>query len=239
MINRRLRPLPVNGLWDFVGVLLASSGFLLVVAPAVISGQYQRNLFDFSFGQLVSPKQTVQDIWALWWGIWLLYYLLVLGGSAFLLWLRSRSTVIYNIEAEEFERIFLDALDHLGLSATRVGNRYALSVASPAMIDVDKAAISVEPLTPRPPAASLLALNEQAIVDLESFPALFHATLSWRVFNPVLRTEIERELERALAKVETPENATATWFLSISTCVFLLIFLALGAIIFGSMLPRR
>ena len=42
---------------------------------------------------------------------------------------------------------------------------------------------------------------------------------------------VSRELERALAKLETPENTMATWFLSISTSLFLLIFLALGAII--------
>ncbi len=236
LINRRLRPLMVNGAWDFVGLLFASSGFLLVVGPAVLSGQYHRNLFEFSFGR-PSPGQTLHDIWSLWWGIWLFYFLVVLGGGAFLLWWRGRSTVVYNVEPEELERTFLETLEHLGLSASRVGDRYTIQVASPAAaaVGADDTAITATP--PRP--ATTLGLSEPAVVELDAFPALFHVTLHWRVFAPALRAEVERELGRALAKLETPENNTATWFLSISTSIFLLIFLALGAIIFGSMLSRR
>lgn len=239
MVNRRLRPLLVNGLWDFLGVLFASSGFLLVVGPAVISGQYQRNLFEFSFGRPASPQQTLQDIWALWWGIWLCYYLLVLGGGAFLLWWRGRSTVIYNVEAEEFESLFLEALDRLGLNASRAGNRFALGIASTSDPYDTTLTVPPPPVAVRPAVNSLLSPGEAAIVEVDAFAALFHVTLHWRVFRPLLRTEVERELERALAKVETPENTTATWFLSISTSLFLLIFLALGAIVFGSLLGRR
>jgi hypothetical protein len=243
MINRRLRPLLLNGSWDFVGVLLASSGFLLVVAPAIISGQYQRNLFEFSFGRPSSPQQTLEDIWALWWSIWLLYFFVVLGGAAFLIWLRGRSTVIYNVEAQECERVFLCTLENLGLRATRVGNRYAVSIARATLPGggADATAISAEPLsaTPRPPTQLLLARDEEAIVDMDAWAAMFHVTLNWRVFRQPLRVEVERDLERGLAKLETPENSTASWFLSISTGVFLLIFLALGAVIFASMLPRR
>ena len=236
MINRRLRPLLVNGLWDFVGVLLASSGFLLVVGPAVISGQYRRNLFEFSFSRPTSPRQTCRHLAA---GRLVAVLPVAPRRRRFLLWLRSRSTVIYNVEVDEFESRFPGNARPDEFDALRVGNRYALSVASPTAATTDNTAISVEPLTARPPSAALLALNEQAIVEVDSFPALYHVTLHWRVFNPPLRLEVERDLERALAKLETPENATATWFLSISTSVFLLIFLALGAIIFGSLLPRR
>jgi hypothetical protein len=242
LINRRLRPLRVNGAWDFVGVLFASSGFLLVVAPAVLSGQYQRNLFEFSFGK-PSPGQTLHDIWAFWWGIWVIYYLTILGGGAFLLWWRGRSTVVYNVDPEEFERVFLEALERVGLGASRVGNRFTLQVASPVPVPVgiDDTAIAATPLAaPRPaPAPALLGPGDTATVEVDAFPALFNVTLNWRVFRPELRAEVERELGRALAKLETPENGTATWFLSISTSLFLLIFLALGAIIFGSLLTRR
>jgi hypothetical protein len=240
MVNRRLRPLMVNGFWDFVGLLFASSGFLLVVGPAVISSQYQRNLFEFSFGR-PSPGQTVHDIWSLWWGVWMLYYLLVLGGGAFLLWVRSYSTVVYNVDAEEFERAFLQTLGQLGLSATRAGNRFSVRVAPAADLDPDATAISHEPLPPppRPKDRPGLTLEEQAVVEVDALPALHHVTMHWRIVNPPLRADVERELERALAKLETAENTMATWFLSISTSLFLLIFLALGAIIFGSLLGRR
>src|SRR5436305_1433204 len=150
MVNRRLRPLLLNGAWDFLGVLFASSGFLLVVGPAVISGQYQRNLFEFSFGQPGTPQQTLHDIWSLWWGVWLMYYLLVLGGGAALLWWRSRSTVIYNVDAAEFERLFEETLEQLGLHASRTGGKYVLTVARTAS-KTDDTAFAATSTVPRPP----------------------------------------------------------------------------------------
>ena len=49
MINRRAQPLMVSGAWDFVGVLLATSGFLLFVGPAMLSGTFRQGLRELPF----------------------------------------------------------------------------------------------------------------------------------------------------------------------------------------------
>ncbi len=44
LVNRRLQPLMISGVWDFVGVLCATSGFLLFVGPYLLSGLFRQSL---------------------------------------------------------------------------------------------------------------------------------------------------------------------------------------------------
>jgi len=44
MINRRTEPLMVSGRWDFVGLLCALSGFLLINGPGLIDRLYSREV---------------------------------------------------------------------------------------------------------------------------------------------------------------------------------------------------
>src|SRR5436305_12655679 len=102
MINRSPGPVVVSGVWDFVGVLAAASGFLLLGGPAVLTGfnENWRPLF------LLADPNAVKEVGAdaLAFGVILSggYLFVVIAGSAFVLWTRRNSTVVYNVDPDRF-----------------------------------------------------------------------------------------------------------------------------------------
>src|SRR5205085_12077393 len=90
LINRRRAPLMVPGTWDFVGVLLGMSGFILAGSGYLL---YQIAVVCRSFG-LGS---------ALLWLFAVLYLLLVVLIVLFVLVQRRRYTVVYNVNPRTFE----------------------------------------------------------------------------------------------------------------------------------------
>ena len=60
MINRRRHPTLVGGSWDFLGVLLAASGLLLIGGPALLSFLYDRDVPGFPGGEAPSRQRRVR-----------------------------------------------------------------------------------------------------------------------------------------------------------------------------------
>jgi hypothetical protein len=129
MINRRPQPLVVSGTWDFIGVLLATSGFLLFLGPVLLSDTFSQMLNEPSIQRSSrSIADVIATAWASWWVLWILYYLIILGGGGYLLWLRSHATVIYNIERRTLETVLAGVVERLGLPASQLGNRLFIGV---------------------------------------------------------------------------------------------------------------
>jgi hypothetical protein len=199
MINRRPQPLMVSGAWDFAGVLLATSGFLLFVGPALLSGIFRQSLHDLPLHhEIPTLESALTEIWSAWWVIWVLYYLLVIGGALVLMWMRRDTTVVYNVESQTLESALGRAAQRLGLEMQRRGNRVILGNA------------------------------QQSIVDLQPFPMLSNVSLHWRGAEPVARADLERELRKALAEVVTLDNVAGSWLLGIAAFLFLLIMVMTG-----------
>jgi hypothetical protein len=245
MINRRIQPLMVPGTWDFVGVLLATSGFLLFVGPALLSGTFRQALRELPFTREGgSIGAAVSEIWAAWWVTWLLYYGFILGGAAVLVWSRRHTTVIYNIDPHVFEMVLSQLTDRLGMPATRLGNRLFLGASgSPLRLNSEEessteimAAVPVPANAPTPPRI----FTQHVIIDMEPMGALRNVSLHWVSASPEARIDLERELDRALTEVVTVDNPVGGWLLGIAGFLFVAIMMLAAVFVLGTIAsPRR
>jgi hypothetical protein len=208
VLNRRPHPVIVAGPWDFLGVVLALSGFLVVGGPAILS-----NLTTSSHGLFaaapaaagesgVNPRQVFLVL------LLVLYFAGLAGAIVVVLRRRRDVTGVYNVAPAVFDEVFGQVLDQLGFSWTRAGNRFYLRVSEPVP------AVGVEKLT---------ALETQAVIEVDPFPLMHHVSVRWDEADRPLRQEVEGELGRALSEVHTRYNPVGGWFLSATAMLFLVL----------------
>jgi hypothetical protein len=209
-LNRRRGPVIVSGTLDLIGLLFAASGFLLCTGPALLSSGYERwRLFWLLGPQDSSPDDGGQRLWMF---LAALYFLGVLGGAAYLFWRARATTTVYNVDPPALETALATTCDRLGLAPVRSGNLYVFGAAPATAAELAGASsegIQASPLgtmtAPRLPGAPTSDLTGQsAVLEVDAFPAMRHVTLRWDPPESPLRQEVEAELERALADVETP-----------------------------------
>ncbi len=211
LINRRPQPLMVSGVWDFIGVVMATSGFLLFAGPALLSGTFQQSLRELPLryeGGTIGD--ALANLWSGWWTVWSLYYLLVVGGAVLLAWTRRGTTVIYNVDPRTLDNALARAAQGLGLEIRSHGNHRSFTL-RPA----DGALAGWEPI----------AGPHRATIELEPFPMLSNVAVHWGQTPPETRADMERELRKALAEVFTLESAVGGWLLCIAGFLLLLIML--------------
>jgi hypothetical protein len=238
MLNRRPTPVLVGGLWDCLGLLLATSGLVLFGGPAILAALYQQEVRDFLLGKPRWANIDFGELLEFWWRVWLLYYLAVLGGGALLLWLRRGVTSVYNVEPAAFDDILAHVLDKLGLEWTRLGDRVFIGPhgtlvrggTGPAKLP-DSPGLETSP--PR------RAQGPEAILDLEPFFATRHVTVHWRSATGSVRAEVEAELVRVLNQVAAPANPAGNWFMITASCLFALIFICVAVNVFLQIYVRK
>jgi hypothetical protein len=237
MVNRRAAPVMLRGVWDCVGLLFAASGLLLIVLPNLL-----RLLYRKSLGQVFIDESGVDElvtrIFDEFWGLMLLYYLLLVCGIVLLIWLRWNKTIVYNVDAERLGGVLHRALSRLGLQASRSANqvivRHAPAREEPIVAELDAAANSARA---RP--APLVSSLPEAVLVIEPFAALGNVTISWLGARPGLRDEIENELAKSLEHARLDDNPAGTWFLGVAGALFSLIFVIVLVIVMATFLPPR
>jgi len=237
LINSRRRPTIMSGPWDFALVLLALSGFILVGGPSILA-QFDRFwrflLYQARFRTFLRALTLEAAQFGIW--VWFCYVFLVLGGSAFLLWRRRRVTIIYNVLPGVLQHSLGRVFERLRLAPVRVANRIIFglrpkqaptlqeAIQTPRQASAtlefeaspDGAGESAADL-PLPDAATghLAMLTQLGELELDPFPSMRHVTLRWRGVDTTLRRDIEAELAKILAEVESPENPIAGWLMTI------------------------
>jgi hypothetical protein len=235
-LNRRRHPLLVSGVWDGIGLLFGVSGFLLFAGPAILSGLSERWRLYWMLGRGDVPTGQADGAWQFWIFLSILYFVLVVGGAAFLLWRQRHLTAIYNADVEQVETAVEEICERLHLQPVRSGGLFlfGLSPGSP----TDRRDSNGEPIqAPHylPAAARVgaravpagvsetalgagradpLVLEQAAILELDSFPFLCHVTLRWDPADSRLRTVVERELSRSLAEAPEHESLLGGWLLT-------------------------
>ncbi len=250
-LNRSRHPIMVSGSWDFVGILFAASGFLLLGGPAILTGLHEQWRLSWLLGQ-TRFLNGLGDSWYFWVGLWALYFVAVVAGAAYLVWSRRKQTSIYNIELPAFEDALSQALDRCGYDWLRgrtgriflrpreaavPGSLVATAESLEATPDfLPDAGPGLADAVESPGEAWVLPVNSSPAVyaaglDVECSRALHHVTLHWIGEVEWIRPEVEAELARRLTHMPTSENPASGVFLSLSLGLFALSLFGLLAIL--------
>ena len=219
-VNRRPRPVVVAGTWDFVGVLFATSGFLLVGGPALLSSLSERWRWVWLLGEtssLPAGLDRYREIWILGAAA---YFLLVVGVSAAVLAGRRRLTCVYNVDPPNVEVALDDACRRLGLAPVRSGSLYLFGFTS------DSATA-----TPRPD-------EPHAILEVDSSAVLQNVSLHWEPHDSPLRSAVEAELRERLARTPAPEGEISGWFNLAGTALLMLSLFVLVVLLARNFMAR-
>jgi hypothetical protein len=251
-INRQPRPMIVSGTWDFIGALFASSGFLLCGGPAVLSSLSERwrafwLLGEGSTVEALSTAGTIELVLAV------LYFLLVIGIAALVLWRRRGLTSIYNVEAAGVEETLVEICSQLGLEPIRSGNLFVfgLSLETQRPRSAHAEAVQAPPHFPvtQPQDASGTSeetgrtaadksLGQSAILEVESFNAFKHVTLHWEPHDSPLRAVLEAELDNRLGVTPAPYHDTGLWMTLAGFALLALSMLIVFGLVLRSLLVR-
>src|SRR5262249_13018625 len=109
-------PVVISGPWDFAGLLLGLSGFLIFGGPAALTGLYEQWRMSWLLGQTRFLAGTGAQ-WEVLVGLLSAYFALGVGGAAILLYRRRSETSIYNIDTAAFGTLLQQVLDRMGLNS--------------------------------------------------------------------------------------------------------------------------
>jgi hypothetical protein len=216
LVNRRPRPVLVGGVWDFIGLLFAASGFILFGGPAALSGLEERWRLYWLLGQRPGAASGAGEGWPLWALLSGAYFVVVVAGCALLLARRRRLTAIYNVAPPALQQVLDDVFCGLGLDPMRSGNLFLFGLAAAkgegtsAPHEPFQGPHNRLPNAPTRPERPDLA-GEAAVLEVETFPALNHATLCWDPADTPLRREVENGLARLLRGVPAPPSEFGGW----------------------------
>jgi hypothetical protein len=203
ILNRRPHPVLIPGTWDFVGILFAASGFLIVVGPAIISSGSESWRMFWLFGARGGVPAVTEEASQLWSLLAALYFAVVVGGAAYLLRRRRGQTAVYNVDSEAFEKLLAQAFASRRLEPQRSGNHYRFSPGSP-----------LTPEQSNDPAAQRTTGSTDLEVD--SFGAMRHVTLRWEPADAGVRREVETELHRTLGQISSSSRLPGDWLVLIA-----------------------
>ncbi len=233
-INRLPHPVLVSGTWDGVGLLFASSGFLLAVGPAILRGLYEKSVVLLLSQEEANSMMDVLSQSGLIWGT---YYGLVIVGSVVFLVSRRNKEIIYNIEPQQFDGLLIQALERLPVVWARRGRRVFLHRTAPTvatapagpqeMPAIEAGIVAADVVLPvhtgQAVGREISAVSEadsQLTLGIDPFPALYNITLHWKGPAKDLREELEEEFRKVLPTVYTRDNPTGGWLFSVAGVIF-------------------
>jgi hypothetical protein len=141
---------------------------------------------------------------------------------------RRDKTAVYNVDAAALESLVARILTEKGFQTSQDGGIVMFERAPNTAI----AEIGTIEKAPNK------AFAEAGVVDVESFPALRHATLHWHASDERLRRAVDAEISARLADAMTAENPSATWLLGLSGSIFVFVFVGAFYFILVGLMPR-
>ncbi len=209
-VNHRPRPTMVPGAWDFVGVLLGLSGFILVGGPllvAAVDDLFRQFWFQGNWADL---RTRLSDS-NLWLGIWGVYFVLLIVAVRWQLTGRQAWTAIYNIEPRKTKEIVYEALKQQGHE-----------------VQMHPTGLRVRSASHRPDhpfgLPAIAAGGESSWVEVDETHASHHALLHWNEIPRQQRQAVENTLDQLLGKVASADNPVTGWLLT-AVGAFLIIML--------------
>lgn len=139
-ISRQSRPVIVNGSWDFVALVFAASGLILVGIPAVITSLNDTWRRYWLTGEGVIPLASLEGSRWFWISIWFFYFVMVVILVSIFIYRRRCFTCFYNIDSNDFNQAINDAIADSRCDIRKFGNFYLLNdetVASKETMEVE------------------------------------------------------------------------------------------------------
>jgi hypothetical protein len=201
--NKRRRPFLLSGPADFAGVLLATTGFLVVIGPLVLWGLYNSSRRSGEYPTFAAAWAVLGPASWRWLFAWIGYFLLAGIGSLWLLNRRGTTGVVYNISGPDADRLFPTTLDRMGLAHARRGSELWIE-------------------TPQPDGL------RRAIVDVKVAPILRTLNFRWVATPGNSRYEVEAAIRDELTQIDSPPNPLSGWFLTLACGLFAMMILLLG-----------
>jgi hypothetical protein len=219
-VHHRPRPTMISGPWDFAGVVMALSGFVLVGGTTLLFSLHSA-VRDFWLrgGDLEEMRRAHAQSGAVTFVLWGLYFAVVVFGSAYLIWQRSDCTVLYNLAPLELDGMMAALLRRLGLPCTRRGTRLYIGYGPPLKPEVFKALGGDDGFDPAAPASDPV---RKALVELDGSAAMRHVTMKWRFGARELRHELEAELARDFDHQRYGPGPASGWFVTAAGVLMML-----------------
>jgi hypothetical protein len=123
VVTRRDRPTVVAGPWDFAGLLVGLSGFILA-GGALLLTLVQSNVRFWTRGNFEALRTAWDQEKTSWAFVAVGYLVLVVGGAYLTLASRRRTLVVYNIDPERFDAVLAEVFEALGRPVERRGNQW-------------------------------------------------------------------------------------------------------------------
>lgn len=249
-VNRQHRPVLVSGTWDFIGILFAGSGFLLLGGPAILSSLNERWRLFWLLGDRSPLPDGLDGIRQVWVFLALGYFAVVVLGCAWVFNRRRGVTCIYNVEPATVETALTEVCEKLGLDPIRSGNLFVFGLAldTPgsrslrALGGLQRPHPETGPgrlLVERPvPSRVEELVGQNAILELEPFSALKHVTIRWDPPDSPLRPVLEAQIDARLGVLGSPYHETGTWLSLIGSLLLGLSCLSLLSLILRILLVR-
>jgi len=219
-LNSRRRASIIPGPWDFAGVLLATSGFLLGGGPLILSGFNSGWRRFVVSGDASNWRSFSGEGDALALGIWALYFIFLIAGASWLLWRRRNHTVLYNVDTEHFPAALEWIFGRLGIGWQRSENRYDLQK------PYQDSSAPWMPGTPPDSVQKLQCQPNAARLFVHVLPSNRNVTMHWSVPDPEIRAQVEAEISRMLVNIKAEDNPALSWMVSAATTLF-------GLMVFG------
>lgn len=154
-ITRRDQPTVLAGTWDFAGLIVGLSGFILFGGALVLT-VLQENFRFWMHGNIAGFRVAWDNEKVTWILLASAYLILVVGGITLTLLSRRQSLVFYNIDPNSFEATLTEVFEHLGRPIERRGNLWLSSVP---LFELD--------LFPRGRTVTLRWINEDQLLFVE------------------------------------------------------------------------
>ena len=224
-LNQRQRPTLMSGPWDFTCVLLGLSGFIVLGGPMLLStldSAWRSYWFGGNFSR-------VREEWSAHSALWSRIgagYVIALGCLiGITMNLRRKVTVIYNLDPSAIEDMLIAALDVRGLGCRRLGGGFEIGKMrhNPHLV-VDENALAKKP--------PVLFSGPTAFVRIDRFSSLKHASLKWLEAEPLLRGEVESELDKIVSTTESPPNPAGGWFMTAAISLFFVMLLWMAFLVY-------
>lgn len=222
-LNARHRASLIPGTWDFVGVLLATSGFLLGGVPLILAG-INSNWRRFVLSGGVSDWRGLTgegDARAL--GAWALIFITIVAGSASLIFTRRNVSVIYNADTDHVWDALEWIFGRLGVVWKRWQNSYELKQVGPSIrhpwVQSLRSGefVNDQPATIPEPRRSNASY---ARLQVRILPSSRNVTLVWEGDVDGLRGQVESELSQLLPNLRAQDNPALGWLMTVAMGLF-------------------